>query len=237
MKSAGKFYGIGLGPGDPELLTRKAARILREVDCIFVPGNTTGRPGLAATIIASLDLGRAKLRPVSLCMSRARDSALGSYDRAAEEIHAQLERGQSAAWVTEGDPLFFSTFGHVLTALRRRDPDVAIEIVPGITSVQAAAACVRVPVAQLDERVAVIPGAYGLDHLPQLVEEFATIFLLKVHTVFDQLLDKLACLPRPLQAFYIENLGRPEQRVVSELTSLRGARLPYFSLVMIRRQP
>jgi precorrin-2/cobalt-factor-2 C20-methyltransferase len=235
MNTAGKFYGIGLGPGDPELLTRKAARILGEVDWIFLPASPAGRPGFAANILASLNLEPGRLRPVSLCMSRQRATDLDAYDRAAGDIHAELRRGQSAAWITEGDPLFYSSFVHVLAALRRRDPAVTVEIVPGITSIQAAAARVQVPVARLEERVAVVPAAYGLQHLPDLMEQFATVFLLKVHSVVDQLLDMLTLLPRPLQTIYVEKVGTAEERVVRELTSLRGKTLPYFSLVILRR--
>jgi precorrin-2/cobalt-factor-2 C20-methyltransferase len=233
MKSPGRFYGIGVGPGDPELLTRKAARILCEVDLIFLPG-TSGH-GFAAKILESLPLDPTRLRTVTLCMSRQRDTDLNAYARVAEEILTELWRGKSAAWITEGDPLFYSTFLHVWTELRSREPGIAIEIVPGITSMQAAAARVGIPVAQLEEKVAIVPAAYGLDHLPGLVKEFAVVFLLKVHRVFDQLLEMLPLLPQPLETFYVELVGTSEQRIVSDLTTLRGEQLPYFSLVILHR--
>jgi precorrin-2/cobalt-factor-2 C20-methyltransferase len=235
MSTSGRFYGIGVGPGDPELITRKAARVLAEVDWIFLPATTSPGHGFAASIIESLRLDPARFRPVTLCMSRQRDTDLDTYARAAEDILAELRRGKSAAWITEGDPLFFSTFLHVWAALRYLDPELSIEIVPGITSMQAAAACVGVPVAQLQERVTIVPAAYGLYHLPELLAECATVFLLKVHGVFDQLLDKLASLPQPPQTFYVEKVGTAEERVVSNLATLRGEKLPYFSLVILRR--
>ncbi|HWY85942.1 MAG TPA: precorrin-2 C(20)-methyltransferase [Gemmataceae bacterium] len=236
MNAVGKFYGIGVGPGDPELLTRKAARILAEVDWIFLPAQASGAPGLAARIVADLNLDPARFRPVKLRMSRSRDTDLEAYDRAADEILAELRRGQSAAWITEGDPLFYSTFVHVWSALRSRDPELSVEIVPGITSIGAAAARVGVSVATLEERVAVVPAAYGLHHLPQLLEKFSTVFLLKVHNVFGELLDRLASLSAPTQTFYVENVGTTEERIVRDLTSLRGERLPYFSLVILHRE-
>src|ERR1019366_10607297 len=141
MNAPGKFYGIGVGPGDPELITRKAARILAEVDWIFLPSTTPSGDGFAYKIVESLHLDPAKFRPVSMCMSRQRATDLDAYARAAEDIFVELRRGKSAAWITEGDPLFYSTFVHVWTALCNRDPGIEIEIVPGITSIQAAAAC------------------------------------------------------------------------------------------------
>jgi precorrin-2/cobalt-factor-2 C20-methyltransferase len=236
MTAPGKFYGIGVGPGDPELITLKAARILAEVDWIFLPAPPARGQGFANKIVESLRLDSAKFRPVALCMSKQRATDLEGYAQAADDILTELRRGKSAAWITEGDPLFYSTFLHVWTALRQRDPRFEVEIVPGITSIQAAAACVGVPIAKLDERVAVVSAAYGLDGLPELLDEFATVFLLKVHGVMDQLLDRLALLSRPLQASYVEKVGTAEQRIVSDLTTLRGKRLPYFSLVILRQR-
>ena len=206
-----------------------------EVDWVFLPAGAAGGLGIAGAIIGSLGVDQSRLRPVMLAMSRQRDTDLDAYARAAEEILIELREGKSVAWITEGDPLLYSTFGHVWAALRRRDPHIAVEIVPGVTSTQAAAAYVGITVAQLDERVAIVPAAYGLHHLPDLLERFATVFLLKVHGVFEQLLDKLALLSGPPQAFYVEKVGTPEQRVVRDLASLRGEKLPYFSLVILRR--
>ncbi len=234
MTAAGTFYGIGVGPGDPELLTLKAVRILAAVDCIFLPTSAARADGFAGRIVASLRLDVSKFRPVALCMSRQRDADQDAYERAASDIPAELERGKSAAWIAEGDPLFYSTFLHVWAALSRRAPEVKIEIVPGITSVQAAAAFAGVPIAKLDESVAIVPAAYGLEHLPRLVRDFPVVCLLKVHSAFDRLLDQLAAMP-PIDAVYVEKVGTAEQRIVRNVTTLRGQALPYFSLVLLRR--
>jgi precorrin-2/cobalt-factor-2 C20-methyltransferase len=231
----GIFYGVGVGPGDPELITRKAERVLAAVDWIFLPAGVPGGAGFARRIVEPLGLPPEKFRPVPLCMSRDRGADQQAYRRAAEEIVTELRRGKSAAWITEGDPLFYSTFLH-LYAEMRRFPDVRIEIVPGVTSASAAAALAGVPVARLDEKVAVVPAAYGVERLPALLDEFATVFLLKVNSVFDRLLDALASLPRPVQAVYVEQVGTPTERVVADPASLRGQELPYFSLVILRKE-
>jgi precorrin-2/cobalt-factor-2 C20-methyltransferase len=230
----GTFYGIGVGPGDPELITRKAERVLAEVDWVFLPAGARGGAGFARRIVEPLGLPPGKFRPVSLCMSRDRGADRETYRRAAEEIVAELRRGKSAAWITEGDPLFYSTFLHLYEELRRF-PEVRIEIVPGVTSASAAAARARVPVARLDEKVAVVPAAYGVERLPALLDEFATVFLLKINTSFGRLLEALAALPRPVRAVYVEQVGTPAERVVEDLDSLRGEEMPYFSLVILRR--
>jgi precorrin-2/cobalt-factor-2 C20-methyltransferase len=229
----GTFYGVGVGPGDPELMTRKAERVLAAVDWIFLPAGARGGTGFARRIVEPLALPADKFRPVALCMARDRGADRATYRRAAEEIVAELRRGKSAAWITEGDPLFYSTFLHLYRELRRF-PGVPIEIVPGVTSASAAAARAGVPVARLDEKVAVVPAAYGVERLPDLLDEFATVFLLKVNGAFGRLLEALAALPRPVRAVYVEQVGTPAERVVEDLESLRGQELPYFSLVILR---
>ena len=233
MKS-GIFYGVGVGPGDPELMTRKAERVLKEVDWIFLPSGARSGSSFVRRIVAPLGLPEDKFRPVSLCMDRDRTSDGDAYTRTAAAIVAELRQGKSAAWITEGDPLFYSTFVHLYEELRRY-PDVRIEVVPGVTSTSAAAARAGVPAARLNERVAIVPAAYGLERLPALLEEFATVFLLKIARVCDSLLEALASACEPIQVVYVENVGTPEERIITDLESLRGCELPYFSLVILRK--
>jgi precorrin-2/cobalt-factor-2 C20-methyltransferase len=230
---AGRFYGVGVGPGDPEMITRKAERVLRAVDWIFHPAGAKGGAGFARRIVEPLGLPTGKFRPVSLRMSRDRGPDRLTYHRLAGEIVAELRGGKSAAWITEGDPLVYSTFLHLYAELRRF-PGVPVEIVPGVTSACAAAARAAIPVARLDEMLAVVPAAYGIERLPALVDQFATVFLLKVNETFGPLLTALAALPRPVRAVYIEHIGMPNERVIEDLESLRGQKLPYFSLVILR---
>jgi precorrin-2/cobalt-factor-2 C20-methyltransferase len=231
----GMFYGVGAGPGDPELMTRKAERILKAVDWIFLPAGGRSGSSFVRRIVEPLGLPAEKFRPVSLCMSRDRTDDVNAYVRAAREIVDELRRGKSAAWLTEGDPLFYSTFLHVSEALKRY-PEVRIEIVPGVTSAGAAAARVGLPVARLDDRVAFVPAFYGVKRLAALLDDFATVFLLKVNSVFDQLLAELASVRGPVRAVYLECVGTPEERVVTDLESLRGQELSYFSLLILRRE-
>jgi precorrin-2/cobalt-factor-2 C20-methyltransferase len=233
-KRVGIFYGVGVGPGDPELITRKAERILRAVDWIFLPSGRSGT-SFVRRIVEPLGLPEGKFRTIPLCLSRDRTEDGNAYSRAAAEIVEELSRGKSVAWITQGDPLFYSTFLHVNEALCSY-PDVRVEIIPGVTSASAVAARVGLPVARLHERVAVVPAAYGLGRLAELLDEFATVFLLKVHAVFDELLDVLGSLPRPIQAVYLEQVGTPAERIITNLESLRGQELSYFSLVILRKE-
>lgn len=235
MERVGTFYGVGVGPGDPELMTLKAARILAEVDWIFCPAGSEPGSGFAERIVAPLGLPAEKFQPLSLCMSRQRGEAQQAYRRAAEAIVVELRQGRSAAWITEGDPLFYSTFPYVAAEVHRLCPEARIEIVPGVSSVQAAAARAGVPLARLDEAMAVLPAAYGLERLPILLDACATVALVKVHAAIDPLLERLAELKDRIEIFFVEKIGTPEERLTTDLNSMRGQKLSYFSLVLLRR--
>lgn len=228
----GTLYGVGVGPGDPELITRKAARILTEVDWIFCPAGKKGN-SFAWRIVEPLGLPSTKFRTVSLEMSP--EDGTVSYKLAVEEILAELYQGKSVAWITQGDPLFYSTFLHLYAELQQRAPAVPLEIVPGVSSINAAAARVYLPIAYHQEKVAVVPAASGLENLPALLQDFTTIFLLKVHTVFDRLLSQLTVMPE-VYAVYLEQVGTGQERIVKDLETLRGQKLPYFSLVILRKE-
>jgi precorrin-2/cobalt-factor-2 C20-methyltransferase len=229
----GVFYGVGVGPGDPELITRKAERVLKEVDWIFHPsGSPNG--SFVRRIVEPLGLPAEKFRAVSLCMSRDRSADVSVYHLVATEIGQELHVGKSVAWITEGDPLFYSTFLNLHEALEA-DPAVRIEIVPGVTSVNASAARAGWTIARLHDRVAVVPAVYGIERLAAYLDDFATVFLLKVNSVFDRLLALLPRLGPSIRAVYLESVGTPAERIVTDLESLRGQELPYFSLVMLRR--
>jgi precorrin-2/cobalt-factor-2 C20-methyltransferase len=230
----GVFYGVGVGPGDPELITRKAERILAAVDWIFLPAGAKAGGSFVRRIVEPLGLPERKFRPVSLCMAQDRTADKNAYHMAAEAIGQELRRGLSVAWITEGDPLFYSTFLNLYDELRR-DPALRIEIVPGVTSASAAAARAGLAVARLDEQVAVVPAVYGLERLPALLDQFATVFLVKVNSVMDELVTALAGVKATHQAVYLEQVGTPAERVVTDLATLRGRELPYFSLVILRR--
>jgi precorrin-2/cobalt-factor-2 C20-methyltransferase len=169
-------------------------------------------------------------------MSHERRQDRQAYRRAAHEILVELREGKSVAWITQGDPLLYSTFLYVYQQVRSNHSEVRTEIVPGITSLQAAAACAGVPVAHLDEKVAIVPAAYGIENLSVLLGQFATVFLVKIHRVRDRLFEQLARLPVPVAAWYVEQVGTLEERVVTDVSTLRGQTLPYFSLVILRQE-
>jgi precorrin-2/cobalt-factor-2 C20-methyltransferase len=165
--------------------------------------------------------------------------ALPARASAANDVLDRLQAGLDVAFVTEGDPLVYSTFGYLLEAVRRRDAAIPIVIIPGISSITAAAAAACLPLAAWDERVAIIPAAYGLGReepasLRNLLPLFHTVVLLKVSSVFDALLDVLAELDLLQHAVFVKRCSAEQEEVVWDLARLRGQSIDYFSLVIVR---
>ncbi|MPZ15776.1 MAG: precorrin-2 C(20)-methyltransferase [Chloroflexi bacterium] len=232
----GTLYGIGVGPGDPELLTLKGLRLLRSVPVIFTPVARPGARSYAREVVDQfLEPGRQEV--VELCFAMRDDTAGMSrqWRTNADTILGCLQDGRDAAFLTEGDPMLYSTFVHITWALRERQPDVAVQVVPGISSIQAAAAVTEIPLADRDERMAVIPASYEGVELRSTLEAFDTVVLLKVASAKDRVLDTIEELGLTDRAVLVERCGRPEQTIIRDVRSLRGRRLDYFSLIIIRK--
>lgn len=234
-ENRGTFYAVGVGPGDWELITFKAARILAEADAVFAPTGARGERGIARRIVEPLGLKAEKFRDVTLPMGRDRSAVAEIYRTAAREIVGELRAGRKIAWMTEGDPLFYGTSIRAIEAISELDPLIRVEVVPGVTSIQASAARVGIELARWDESVAVIPASHGLENLSRALEIFSTVCLLKVGAVFDELLDRLKKVEGRYRAVYVERVGMPNERVATDLESLRGRPIPYFSLILLRR--
>lgn len=257
MVSWGTFYGIGMGPGDPELLTRKAFRLLNTVPVIFYPSCGGKADGFALDILqgvfaegnggaanGGMDLPSmvqgssvlARCQPLSTTMVRGADTVRPHWADAAEHVAAVLRNGQDAAFITEGDPALYSTFVYLQVALAERFPEARIEIVPGVSSISAAAARTLFPLALGEERIAILPATYDPMFLERALEIFDTIVLLKVNRVLDQLIAILERHGLLREAVLVERCGTPRERVVRDIGSLRGQRMNYFSLLLVRKE-
>jgi precorrin-2/cobalt-factor-2 C20-methyltransferase len=156
------------------------------------------------------------------------------WERAAERLAEHLKAGRDAAFLCEGDPFTYGTFVHVFTHLTRAHPELPVQVVPGVSAYHAAAAAVLTPLAATDDRVAVLPATYGVDVVAQVLARFDTVVLLKVKPVMDaliDLLDKEDLLPH---AVFVNRVGTAEQEIVRDVTALRGRKLDYLSLVLVR---
>lgn len=232
-----RIIAIGVGPGDPELITLKGARAIREADVVVTPAAEPGGDSVAHSIIADLiDPARQEVVPRVFPMTRDRARLEAAWGEAAREMAAWVREGKSVAFVTLGDPSLYSTFLYLHRFLRQIAPETPVEIVPGVNSFSAAAAAAGIPLVLGDEKLAVLPATCGEGELRRALVDFDTVVLLKVNRAFDRIHALLEELGLQNDAVFIRRVGSGDEEVVFDLGSLVGEELDYLSLLIVRKR-
>lgn len=233
-KKAGDFYGIGVGPGDSELVTVKAVRIIREVDCIFAPRADSKRSSLALDIVKNVCEGKRVIEQV-YPMVRDKAKLEEAWMASANEIKRELESGNNVAYLTIGDPLTFSTYCYLLQQLSKIIPSQHIHTIPGITSYNAAASLANFSLIEQNEKLAIIPVSSNVDELRPILNSFDTIILMKVAKKLDEvivLLEEMNLIGNSLFASYI---GFNNEFITRDIPSLKGGGKGYLSVIIVRK--
>lgn len=226
---SGRLVGIGVGPGDPELVTLKAVRVLGEAD-VVVAVAAAGRPSRARAIVEAHLKAGVRERTVPLQMGPDPATTDASYARLAAAVREELAQGATVAVLCEGDPLLFGTFVHLM---HRMEPGTAIEVVPGIPSPIAAAAREAWPLAIGEEPFAVLPATMGPARLHACLAVVRSAAIIKVGRRFAEVRDLLTELGLLDEARLVVELGGTAERRLP-LGDWQDARAPYFSLVLTR---
>jgi precorrin-2/cobalt-factor-2 C20-methyltransferase len=227
---AGTLYLIGVGPGDPELLTLKAVRILGEVPVVAYP--TTGEDSALALEIANPHLNPAGERlPIAIPMSVERGPAQAAYDTAAEAILTHLRAGRDVAWLCEGDPLFYGSAMYLVT---RVGAQATVAVIPGVTSLTAAAAAIGRPLAARNEMLKVLPAPLDDETLRAELEATPAAAIIKVGRHFDRVRGLLAQTGHAQGAVVIEHATSSRQRI-TRLADFGHDERPYFSTILCYR--
>lgn len=231
-----KIYAIGVGPGDPELLTRKAERILREVPVICAPTANPADSSYALSIVEPfIDRDRQEVIVQVFPMRRDQEGLTEFWEEAAAEVVERVKGGKDVAFITIGDPFLYSTFLYLYRIFRERYPDIPVEVVPGISSVGAAAVAAGLPLGMASERIAILPATFEEKDLARTLQEFDTVVLMKVSRVFDGVYALLQELGLENKAVFVSRVGSPEQQVVFDLGSIVGQKLDYLSLLIVKK--
>jgi len=226
------FVGVGVGPGDPELLTARALRVLREADRVFSPTMALDAEGRAESIVRQADPSLAIERLV-FAIRRDDDARAAAHQEAADQVVACLDRGERVAFITLGDPNIYSTFPHLAGYVRAARPAVPIETVPGIMAFQDLASRAGVVVTDGVERLSLVSAVDGPDVLDAaLADPSAAIVVYKGGRFLPEIARRLADAGRLDDAVYGELLGLPGQRVgaVKEAADGPGA---YLATVVV----
>lgn len=230
--------GIGVGPGDPELITLKGWRRLQQARVIAFPAGLQGRRGIAEEIISPYKEPQQIYLPLEFPYVLEEAVLERAWQKAAEEVYQYLAQGTDVIFVSEGDVSFYSTFSYLAAAVQRLDPHIAIEVIPGICSPLAAAASLRVPLTLGSDRLAVLPAMYHGADLERVWAWADVLVLMKVRSVYGEVWHWLKEHNLLEQAAVVSWATTPKQQIYTPLTNYRELTLPYFSLLIVwKRHP
>ncbi|SBS28761.1 Precorrin-2 C(20)-methyltransferase [Marinomonas aquimarina] len=232
---SGTFFGIGVGPGDPELLTLKAVRLIQQADVLAYLVGESGQSQAKQIAVLALEGRIAKHQDIviPMPMSTRREAANQAYDEGAQAIREALSQGLNVAFLCEGDPLFFGSFTYLMERLAG---ECSIQVVPGISSIHAAAAELRHPLTMLKESFCVVSGRHTEEQLVEALRQHDSIVIMKAGRARPSILKALYLTERVDDAKYVEYVGRDNQLVENDVRQLKSEQGPYFSLFIVSRK-
>lgn len=228
---SGRLYGLGVGPGDPELITVKALRLMRAAPVIAYPAPEQG-DSLARAIVADLLPGGQSEIAIRMPMVADRFPAQEVYARAAEEIGGHLTAGRDVVVLCEGDPFFYGSFMYLFARLAESFP---VEVVPGVSSLTACAAVLGAPLASRNDVLSIIPAPLDAAALAARLSAGDAAAIIKIGRHFDKVHKVLDDLGLLAQACYVEHATMDSQRILP-LDSVEARDVPYFSMILVHKK-
>lgn len=233
---AGRLFGVGLGPGDPELITLKALRIIRQVQVVAYPTAKHGHSNARSILRDELVHGQIELPMVYPVTTEVSEHSGGYqaelsefYHQMSEQIAAHLDRGRDVAILCEGDPFFYGSYMYLHDRLAHR---FKTEVVPGIPSVMAAAARLGVPLVRRDSELTILPGTLSEEQLASRLSASGAFAIMKLGRNFSKVKNALLRAGIADKSLYIERATMTSERVTA-LNEIDGTAVPYFSLILV----
>ena len=234
--ASGTLYGVGVGPGDPELMTVKAVRILKSVPIIVAPMAEGVRESMALEIARCyIEESRQEIIGVEFPIGLGAPPE-AAWEGASVRIEGMLDQGNDVAFLTEGDAMVYSSFSYVMERLKTNRPDLRIEVIPAVTSITAAAASAQRPLVSHGERLAVWPALYGIDDLQNAIESYDTVVLMKVNR---QALESVSRMRRKgvvRRAVLVKRATTTSEKVITDLKNVSPDEAEYFSMLIISKK-
>jgi len=230
--TSGAFIGVGVGPGDPELITLKAFRLIQQADVISYIANESGISQSKQIAIDALKTVRHEQLEVPVVMPMNEDRRLANriYNEAAMTLQAHLSQGKTVVFLCEGDPLFFGSFAYLLERLQDGN---YCQVVPGISSVHAASSRLRLPLTMLKESFAVISGRHSDEQIREALINHDSVVIMKAGRSRQRILALLEETQRVQDANYLEYIGRENEQLVANVETLANESGPYFSIFVV----
>lgn len=233
--SRGILYGIGVGSGDPELLTLKAGKILEKVDIIFAPKPEVESTSTSMDIIKKY-IQKKEVKELIFPMTKDRKKLEKFWKKAAMSVYEKLSSGKDAAFITIGDPFIYSTYIYLLRYIRKLDENVKVVTIPGISAINASSSLLGVPLAEGNEKFAVMPLPEHLEELKTILSMFDTVVLLKIGKSLNRLVKFLKEEGLDKTSFFVRQAGLTGQYIAKDLSSLDvdGKTPGYLSTMIIK---
>lgn len=229
----GTLYGISVGPGDPDLITVKALRILQQVNVVACPKGMGDRPGVAQTIVAKWLTPDQDILPLSFPYVQENAELESAWIAAAKTVWTYLCQGQDVGFICEGDISFYSTFTYLAQTIQHLYPAAKVEAIPGVCSPMASATALDIPLTVRSQRLTILPALYAVDDLESVLQSADVIVLMKMSSVYEQIWSLLQHNGLLAHSHVVEWATHPQQRVYKDLSDRPHLKLSYFSIMII----
>ena len=231
----GKLYGVGIGPGDPELITVKGAKIIAKCGHVFVPKSKVHTESLALQIAQSCIDKNARIHELIFPMTSDQTELNNRWSASAEQIIDVLNRGNDACFITLGDPLLYSTYVYLVRHLKAIKSDVEIITIPGIMALNAAASLTNFPLGEGKENVTIVPADDDLTSVKKALSSGGTVVLMKIGKRLSAILDILDETGVIDSAVFVSRAGQKEQQIETDLKMIKNAdqKAGYMSIILV----
>ena len=236
MNKVGKFYGIGVGPGDPELLTIRAVKVIQSVDVIYDVSSKMTKTSISGFVVDSVESCKAERKQLIFSMSLDAEVRSDAHKKGALEVVADLKAGKDCAFATIGDPLIYSTYVYLLREIQKHIPELEVETIPGITSFQAAAAKNTFTIVEDTEKLCLVP-AFSEEIFKDCdaVKDADTLVMLKTYKTRNSIPKFLKENGFSTKGLYASRIGSNEELFESDLDSISDLPQEYLSLIIAKK--
>lgn len=231
----GTFYGLGVGPGDPDLITLKAYKVLQTADVIITPTKKMGKPSIAYQIVEAHITPSAEIIEMSfpmISLSKERDTLEKQWKENADAIEAMLNAGKNVVFLTLGDPMVFSTYSYIMEFLQKRE--IEIVTLSGIPSFCNLAAQVNIPLTQGEESLAVVAMTQPIEEIRAILDTHKNIVVMKVSADNRTMAEELIARGLEKSFVLVSNIGMDNQTIIRDIEVLKG-KIPYLSTLLIKK--